>query len=630
MVVPYWAWLDKLDELTAILVKYHGEDAIRFPWPLLKDGLANCTCIISGTGVEIAPNLPPLAMFPSYAKAEHRLFMSATVTDDSFLIKGLGLSADVIRTPLVHKEESWSGEKMVLIPSLIDPALTREEVMARFTPAFARREKYGVATLTPSFAVAGEWGTKGGVVAKSTNIETLVEEMKSGDAVKTSVFANRYDGIDLPDQACRILIIDSLPTPESLTDRYLEQCRPISDSVTAKTTRVIEQGLGRSVRGEKDFSVIVLIGPDLVRHIQTGATRKHFSDQTRAQIELGLEIAEMAVDEIQGGKKPMDAFVGLINQCLRREEGWKNFYVERMDAMSRHPQPPRMLELFEGEAEAEKLAQTGKGTQAAEAVQNSIDKWAKGDPAEKGWYLQEMARYTWPLNQIEADKLQRAAHTHNPYVLKPRGGVTVAKLNTLVSQKRVERIANWLRKHGSHQEVMIEVEEVLSRLEFGVKAAKFEAALNELAEMLGFAGQQPDRELGEGPDNLWQLKEHEYLLWECKDEVKLDRENIHKDETGQMNNACGWFDTHYAGDKALRIIIIPADKCGQGANFTHDVRVMRPQELKKLRNAVRAFFMAMTGDDLTDLSAARIQELLDAHKLNPEQFSPSYSRQLKE
>jgi hypothetical protein len=331
-------------------------------------------------------------------------------------------------------------------------------------------------------------------------------------------------------------------------------------------------------------------------------------------------------DEIQGGKKPMDAFVGLINQCLRREEGWKNFYVERMDAMSQHPQPPRMLELFEGEAEAEKLAQTGKGTQAAEAVQKIIDKWAKGDPAEKGWYLQEMARYTWPLNQIEADKLQRAAHTHNPYVLRPCGGVTVAKLNTLVSQKRVERIANWLRKHGSHQEVMIEVEEVLSRLEFGVKAAKFEAALNELAEMLGFAGQQPDRELGEGPDNLWQLKEHEYLLWECKDEVKLDRENIHKDETGQMNNACGWFDTHYAGDKALRIIIIPADKCGQGANFTHDVRVMRPQELKKLRNAVRAFFMAMTGDDLTDLSATRIQELLDAHKLDPEQFTPGYSR----
>lgn len=287
--VPYWAWLDRLDEVTTILMKHVKEKPIYFPWPVLKDDLANCECVVSGQSIEITPYTPPLHLFPSYAKAAHRVFMSATVSDDSFLIKGLNVSASAIRKPLVHKNESWSGEKMVLIPALIDASLDRAAIMARFTPAFPRKATYGVAGLVPSFKTAGEWGTKGALVAKSANIEWLIAQMRDGKAEKTVVFANRYDGIDLPDQACRILILDSLPTPETLTDRYVEQCRPSSDAITMKTTRVIEQGLGRSVRGEKDYSVIVMVGPDLIRHVQTGATRKHFSDQTRAQIELGLE-----------------------------------------------------------------------------------------------------------------------------------------------------------------------------------------------------------------------------------------------------------------------------------------------------------------------------------------------------
>jgi len=109
--VPYWAWLDRLQEVASILMKNGAEDPIRFPWPLLKDDLANCGCIVSGQAIEIAPRLAPLALFPSYGKAAHRVFMSATVTDDSFLIKGLNVPADAIRKPLVHKEESCPARR---------------------------------------------------------------------------------------------------------------------------------------------------------------------------------------------------------------------------------------------------------------------------------------------------------------------------------------------------------------------------------------------------------------------------------------------------------------------------------------------------------------------------------------
>jgi len=91
--------------------------------------LAQCQCVISGAAVEIEPYLAPLNAFGSFENATHRIFMSATVTNDAFLIKGLRLSPQTITSPLTHSAETWSGEKMVLIPSLIDEELDRGAIL---------------------------------------------------------------------------------------------------------------------------------------------------------------------------------------------------------------------------------------------------------------------------------------------------------------------------------------------------------------------------------------------------------------------------------------------------------------------------------------------------------------------
>ncbi len=127
--VPYWAWVTHQNSVAGILAKQAKTDAVKFAWPLIKDILAHCNCIISGSSIEIEPHLPPLDHFGSYTNAKHRVFMSATVTNDAFLVKGLGLSEKAICNPLVDKNERWSGEKMVLIPSLINTDLNRSKVI---------------------------------------------------------------------------------------------------------------------------------------------------------------------------------------------------------------------------------------------------------------------------------------------------------------------------------------------------------------------------------------------------------------------------------------------------------------------------------------------------------------------
>ena len=156
--------------------------------------------------------------------------------------------------------------------------------------------------------------------------------MKAGKTSNTVVIINRYDGIDLPDESCRLLIIDSMPYFNSLVDRYEEQCRINSDVINIRLAQKIEQGLGRSVRGEKDYSVILLIGADLVKFIRSIKTNKYFSSQTRKQIDIGFQIAEMAKDELKADEPSLKVVASLISQAvIKRDEGWKEFYREEMD-----------------------------------------------------------------------------------------------------------------------------------------------------------------------------------------------------------------------------------------------------------------------------------------------------------
>ncbi|NOT47946.1 MAG: DEAD/DEAH box helicase [Acidobacteria bacterium] len=612
--VPYWEWRERQDEILAVLARNSESKAIKFAWEILKNDLVNCQCVVGGEALEIEPYLPPLHLFGTYANAKHRVFMSATVTNDAFLVKGLGLSRETIANPLMLPDEKWSGEKMVLIPSLINEAFDQPAMVKFF--GTSKERKFGTVALVPSFKKAESWTAYGAVVATGDSIEGSIEQLKSGNVENTLVIVNRYDGIDLPDNACRILVFDSKPYSENLVDRHSENCRASSQITAIRSARTIEQGLGRSVRGEKDFCVIVVIGEELVKSIRSLEPRKHLSNQTNRQIDIGLEIAALAREEIEGGTNPERALIHLINQCLRRDEDWKAFYIERMDAVSGSSADEFALTVFESEHEAEKLFQRGDIDGAVRVLQTMLDQ-NTFDELDKGWYLQEIARYLNARERIESNKTQVTAHGKNRFLLKPRTGMVFKKIS-LVNQRRMENIIGWIRKFPSFEELSVDLDDVLSSLSFGVKADRFEAAIDDLATILGFVGERPEKHWKAGPDNLWALNDTDYLIVECKSEVDLIRQEISKYEADQMNTSCNWFETNYYGANADKIMIIPTKKLGRAASFTDpSVRVMDRLGLEALRRRIRTFFQELRSKDLNDLSEAHVQELINAHDLSP-------------
>ncbi len=624
--VPYWAWLEHESEVAQILSDGSARDAIKFAWPILKNILGYCQCILSGEAVEIEPYIPPLNAFGTYWDAQHRLFMSATVTDDAFLVKGIQLSPETIKNPLTYEKERWSGEKMILIPSLIREELDRSMVVSLFgRPDPGRR--YGVVALAPSFNGTKDWKEYGAIIAKKDTVGKVLEKLQEGIFAQTVVLVNRYDGIDLPDDTCRILILDTKPYSESLIDLYQEACRPDSEATIMRIVRTIEQGLGRSVRGEKDYSVIVITGTDLTRLIYTRSSRKYLSSQMSTQIEIGIEIAEMASQDIKAEETPEEAFNGLINQCLNRDSDWKAFYAQQMETVKPSGANERVLQLYAAELAAEQRYLLGDYSDAVSKLQSLLDE-GLANPADRGWYLQEMARYNYRSRRPESQKLQISAYNSNHLLLRPSVGVTVAKITT-VSQGRMERIIEWIGQYASYQDLDIALSDILGRLVFGTKADKFEQALDELSRALGFIGERPDKMWKEGPDNLWALNDTQYILWECKSEVDLARVEINKNEAAQMNSSCAWFGKYYTGSSVKNIIVHPSHYVPSATAFTHDVEAMRERELKRLVQVVRMFYKSFETQNFHDLSSVHIQKLVDAHNLSISAVLSNYTKKLR-
>lgn len=624
-MIPYWAWTEKKSQVLELLASNEKESSINFVWPLIKDTLENCQAFVNGGELQIMPVVAPMNMFGSFSNAKHRVLMSATTQDDSFFVKLLGVSVDAIKNPVTNEEQKWSGEKMMLIPSLISDKFTRDAMISYFGKL---TYKFGTVALTPTWKKQDDYREYGCLLLDKDNITLEIENLQKGlyGAGKMRVLANRYDGIDLPDNACRVLILDSLPFFVNMADKFEQSARRGSRLVSKKLAQKIEQGLGRSVRSEKDYSVIIIIGSELVSFIRSNATRELFSPQTQKQIELGLQMVDWVKEENEDVQ--LSDFISLINQCLKRDEGWKALYESEMNEIQlAETTRDDELKILTLEAQAEKLFLQKKYDEATEKIQILLDKYVT-EASDRGWYLQLMAQYKYCSSKVESQKLQRTAFECNFELLKPQEGVAYKKLDN-INLNRIKNICDQISGFANFDELMLEINRICECLNFGVEANKFEDAVEKLGLLLGYKSQRPDKTIKKGPDNLWGLGNNSFIMIECKSEVSQGRTSIHKSEVGQMNNHCGWFESEYEDAKVLRIMIIPTVNVAYDADFTHEVHVMRKSKLNSLKKNVINFFKEFKQYDLNNVTDKFVDQCLEANNLSNQKILEKYVEKTK-
>jgi tetratricopeptide (TPR) repeat protein len=624
LAVPYWDWQSKTDEVVDILSKYNRnrDKGVWFAWELIKNNIKNCFAVFSGSEIEISPYALPIEEFGAFSNASHKVFMSATISNDSFFIRDLGLKKEIVESPLTFNKK-WSGEKMVLIPSLIDGCLTREEIINWIGKW--KNTSYGVVAITPSNWHTKIWVAIGSTLVDTNNFFDEIDNLKSNHFRNPIVMAAKYDGVDLPDNMCRILILDSLPTTETITEKFIETCIPNSTFTKIKTAQTIEQGLGRAVRGEKDYCAVLLLGNDLVKQIRYRNSRDYLSPQTKKQIDIGLELAKFSKEDKKETETFIEMLSSVLEQSLRRDESWKNFYAESMDSIELEDRERlKADEIIIMEREAENLFNEGKYDDASNTLQSLLDKHSDSlSKNEKGWYLQDMSRYLYAKNRVEGIALQVQAHRTNKSLFLPPDGYQITKIE-MKPQERISNIKNRIYEFRNFEDLLVYMDDVFSRLVFGVKADKFENAIDELGYILGFNTERPDKNWKAGPDNLWAIREGQYLFIECKSEVSLNRAEITKAETGQFNNNIAWFKRFYPGAQVKYTIIIPTKKVKSNTGFSEKVFVLRQKGLRSLVANSRSFILGFSQTDLKSLSDELINKSIGQHKLSADNLLSQY------
>lgn len=621
MGIPYWSWIEKKTEVLELLSQNREDPHVKFAWHLIKDNIENCTCFIKSDRIELSPYFPNVDAFPTFSRADHRILMSATTQDDSFFIKGLDFSVRAVQRPLIDEQMKWSGEKMIIIPSLIHEELDRNSMVTKI--GMKNFQHFGCVSIVSSTKKAEQYKKLGATVANSSTLIDEINKLKNGQFGPTLVINNRYDGIDLPDESCRVLVLDSIPYFETLSDSYEEICRPSSEIVNKKIAQKIEQGLGRGVRGEKDYCFILILGTDLVRFIRSTGTKKYFSVQTRKQIDIGLSIAEMTKEDEENPDNPIDTINTLLRQSVGRDEGWKQYYITEMTDEDYRENPTSLYEKLKIEREIEKSFYSGEVEKACDKLQSYIDDYCS-DPLEKGWYLQQLARFYYIYDRKKANDLQVVAFKSNNQLFKPKQGILYKKIS-YINENRMSRVREFISSYENYEQLQISIDEVLDNLSFGIKADKFENSLKLVGLLLGFISQRPDKEIRKGPDNLWCGDNNNYVMFECKNEVEESRKEINKHEVGQMNNHCAWFESEYVGiNNVTRILIIPTRTVSYYGHFTHDVKIMRRGKLRLLKLNIKKFIKELHPYVLSEISDQTLYELLSNSDLNLSDFNNLY------
>lgn len=265
-------------------------------WQQIRQRLEICCWLVSARAVTFTPYIPPSQTYPHFAGPSRRIYMSATIGTVDDLRRRLGAP------PLAKVSSSVQprqGERAVVLSDAVETPTIAEmvdgmrELLAISPKALwlcARKE-----TATTVMAALQAARLPGAV--RLLEGDNGADEAFASDGEGHLVAAGRYDGMDFPDEACRIEVLPEIPVGttdlEEWTTAYLRD----AGFADARFSQRLAQALGRCNRSQDDRAVYVLADPEFLSRLSERRTTDLLPDDVYGDIFGALRRSDAGFEE---------------------------------------------------------------------------------------------------------------------------------------------------------------------------------------------------------------------------------------------------------------------------------------------------------------------------------------------
>lgn len=530
-IVSPIACYDRYDSLRAAIDTNVRKNKLRFPWEIINGALDACLIYASPFRIEIRAPIPPTKTHKPFAGANQRVFMSATLGADGDIERMFGIPK-IERTPIPDGwEKRGTGRRLIFFPGMAEAehddlvlSLAKESnrVLA-LVPDNRSRDAFA-SHLKQHFEILG-----------AEEIETDLKEFTEHSGPVVLIVANRYDGIDLPGDDCRLMFITGYPKGSSLQDRFLVDRIGAASRLRDRIRTRITQALGRCTRDESDFALVAVTDGELLKWFCSTDNTSGMHPELQAEIEFGIDNSK---------DRKQQELLELSREFLQRTNEW----FEAEEAILEL----RAEKTKSGDASAERLSAVvadeiayqyalwdGSYDDALKRAKNVVAGLAGGEtlrPYRSFWHHQEAVaaylqfqatkRDEHRLNTIAA--LESASKTSRGvrWLAKLRSSLGAESADEATEDLPVQEwfcgIKGFLADKGAtptkfHRN-LAEVRAALADR----KAERFERGLEDLGRMLGAKTYRWSRTAQGAPDGLWFWEGWRAVVFEAKTDSSAD------------------------------------------------------------------------------------------------------------
>ena len=528
-LIPYPSYIKKLPELIH-LIEANIEDCgdEKYSWSKINENMEACQLFFSTKEINIKPIIPPTETHPSFSGPKQRIYMSATLGDGGNLERIAG-KKKIYKIPIPKGwEKDSNGRRLILFPNM-----NFDENQALEVAIGAIRNQGRVLVLCPNnnaaqfFIKEIEKELPDYSIMESSEIEDSLDPFLSKEKA-ILVLTNRYDGIDLPGDACRLQILFGMPEATNLQEGFLWNRLSASAVLSELVKTRITQALGRCTRSSDDYANVIMLDPNLARFCSNQENLVGFHPEIQAEIKFGQDNSEKI--------ESVDQMIDFMNDFTNDKEYFSDIndaITEIREHFEKQPKPEIQKLTTSVKYEIDfNYALWKKDIATALEKAKQILEMLSGGNDTKGYRIwwSYIAGNTAYLAKSMISVDETLDKNYYSSALKMSSGISwlaelvhsvpsgsnIPKLDPYLSTQ-IENIEHFLKNVGING-IKFEkhVKEILDLIKSD-EAKKFEKGLDKLGKVLGFETIYASGDTV--PDGVWYLRDNFYAF-EAKTEEK--------------------------------------------------------------------------------------------------------------